>query len=96
MSKPNNIYPLITKVAIGAIDEIKILRGELPLEVQDLEDELVGLQTRVSNINDEIQSFDESIKEKQQLISDSKALISKYEEQIRMNNSVMLNFQTYQ
>ena len=43
------------------IDKIKILRGELPLEVQDLEDEIAGLQTRVSNINEEIANFDNSI-----------------------------------
>ena len=65
------------------IDKIKILRGELPIEVQDLEDEIEGLQTRVSNINDEISSFDSSIKEKESLITDSKALIVKYEEQLK-------------
>ena len=65
------------------IDKIKILRGELPIEVEDLEDEIEGLQTRVSNINDEISSFDSSIKEKESLIMDSKALIVKYEEQLK-------------
>tara|TARA_B110000444_G_scaffold90870_1_gene85857 strand:- start:57 stop:803 length:747 start_codon:yes stop_codon:yes gene_type:complete len=65
------------------IDKIKILRGELPIEVQDLEDEIEGLQTRVSNINDEISSLDSSIKEKESLITDSKALIVKYEEQLK-------------
>lgn len=65
------------------IDKIKILRGELPIEVEDLEDEIEGLQTRVSNINDEISSFDSSIKEKESLITDSKALIVKYEEQLK-------------
>jgi len=65
------------------IDKIKILRGELPLEVQDLEDEIAGLQTRVTNINDEIASFDGSIKEKESLILDSKALMKKYDEQLK-------------
>lgn len=65
------------------IDKIKILRGELPLEVQDLEDEIAGLQTRVSNINEEIANFDSSIKEKEAMIIDSKALIAKYEEQLK-------------
>jgi len=36
------------------IDKIRIVRGELPLEVQDLEDEIIGLETRISNFNDEI------------------------------------------
>ena len=65
------------------IDKIKILRGELPLEVQDLEDEIAGLQTRVTNINDEIAAFDGSIKEKESLILDSKALMKKYDEQLK-------------
>jgi len=65
------------------IDKIKILRGELPLEVQDLEDEIAGLQTRVTNINDEIATFDGSIKEKESLMKDSKALIKKYDEQLK-------------
>lgn len=65
------------------IDKIKILRGELPLEVQDLEDEIAGLQTRVSNINEEIASFDTSIKEKESMIKDSKELIKKYDEQLK-------------
>lgn len=65
------------------IDKIKILRGELPLEVQDLEDEIAGLQTRVSNINEEIANFDNSIKDREAMITDSKALINKYEEQLK-------------
>ena len=65
------------------IDKIKILRGELPLEVQDLEDEIAGLQTRVSNINEEIVNFENSIKDKESMIIDSSALIKKYEEQLK-------------
>lgn len=65
------------------IDKIKILRGELPLEVQDLEDEIAGLQTRVSNINEEIANFDNSIKDREAMIIDSKALIKKYDEQLK-------------
>ena len=65
------------------IDKIKILRGELPLEVQDLEDEIAGLQTRVTNINEEIASFDTSIKEKESMMKDSKELIKKYDEQLK-------------
>ena len=65
------------------IDKIKILRGELPLEVQDLEDEIAGLQTRVANISEEIATFDSSIKEKESLMTDSKVLIVKYDEQLK-------------
>ena len=71
------------------IDKIKILRGELPLEVQDLEDEIAGLQTRVSNINEEIANFDNSIKDKESMIIDSKALIKKYYSKISFNQIVL-------
>ena len=64
-----------------AIDKIKILRGELPLEVQDLEDEIEGLQTRVSKYNEDIEELDKSIAGKKQEIQNSQDLIKKYEEQ---------------
>jgi predicted nucleic acid-binding Zn-ribbon protein len=64
-----------------AIDKIKILRGELPLEVQDLEDEIEGLQTRVSNYNEDIESLEKSISGKNQEIQNAQDLIKKYEEQ---------------
>jgi len=64
-----------------AIDKIRILRGELPLEVQDLEDEIEGLQTRVSKFDDDIESLDKSINGKKQEISNAQELIKKYAEQ---------------
>ncbi len=64
-----------------AIDKIKILRGELPLEVQDLEDEIEGLQTRVSKYDEDVASLDKSISGKNQEIKNSRELIKKYEEQ---------------
>jgi len=64
-----------------SIDKIKILRGELPLEVQDLEDEIEGLQTRVSKYEDDIHALEKSINGKKQEISNSQDLIKKYEEQ---------------
>jgi predicted nucleic acid-binding Zn-ribbon protein len=64
-----------------AIDKIKILRGELPLEVQDLEDEIEGLQTRVSKYNEDIESLEKSINGKKQEIQNAQDLIKKYEEQ---------------
>ncbi len=64
-----------------AIDKIKILRGELPLEVQDLEDEIEGLQTRVSKYDEDIEALEKSIAGKKQEISNAQDLIKKYEEQ---------------
>lgn len=63
------------------IDRIRIIRGELPLEVQDLEDEIVGLETRVNNFREEIETIEKNIKGKQEDIKNSLALIKKYEEQ---------------
>ncbi len=63
------------------IDKIKILRGELPLEVQDLEDEIAGLQTRLSNIQEEMNDLEGAIQKKKNEIVDSQALIKKYQEQ---------------
>lgn len=64
-----------------AIDKIRIVRGELPLEVQDLEDEIVGLETRVKNYTDEVNVFEDTIVQKKQQTKDSLSLIKKYEEQ---------------
>lgn len=63
------------------IDKIRIVRGELPLEVQDLEDEIVGLETRVNNHKTDIEAIEKNIKEKQEDIKNSLALIKKYEDQ---------------
>jgi len=63
------------------IDKIRTLRGELPLEVQDLEDEVAGLETRIGNLKSEISELDKSIVGKNNEITASTALIKKYEEQ---------------
>jgi len=63
------------------IDKIKILRGELPLEVQDLEDELEGLETRMKNSEDEIKSLDSAITAKKNEITNANSLIKKYQDQ---------------
>ncbi len=63
------------------VDKIKILRGELPLEVQDLEDEIAGLETRIGNIETEVNGMQESISKKNNEIINSQGLIKKYEEQ---------------
>ena len=62
-------------------DEIRRLRGELPLEVQDLEDELVGLETRISNIKAETEKLQQEIAKKKNDIINAKELIKKYESQ---------------
>jgi len=63
------------------IDKIRSLRGELPMEVQDLEDEVAGLKTRVDKLKSEIETLNFEIGAKKNLIEESKALIKKYSEQ---------------
>jgi len=63
------------------IDDIKRLRGELPLEVQDLEDEIEGLQTRIQNYEEDVVTLEDSIGNKKNEIKDAQALIKKYTEQ---------------
>ena len=66
---------------VSEVDKIKTLRGELPLEVQDLEDDIAGLKTRLVNLDDEIKNLDTAINNKKIAIKDSQALIAKYTEQ---------------
>lgn len=63
------------------IDKIRTIRGELPMEVADLEDEIVGLNTRVSNINEEIAHLEDQVNKKKQSAKDAKEQIKKYEAQ---------------
>jgi uncharacterized protein len=63
------------------IDKIRIIRGELPLEVEDLEDEIIGLETRTENYIQEIETLEKSIHEKEFSIKDCQVLIKRYEEQ---------------
>ncbi len=63
------------------IDKIKTLRGELPLEVQDLEDEIVGLNTRVENLKEEIKEVESEISGRKRDIDNANDLIGKYQEQ---------------
>ena len=63
------------------IDSIRTIRGELPLEVQDLEDEISGLNTRISKINDEINELETEISDRKIASKDSEAAIAKYKEQ---------------
>lgn len=64
------------------IDTIRILRGELPLEVEDLEDEIQGLVTRVDNLSEKSATIDSTIADHKNKIADSEKLKGKYEEQL--------------
>jgi uncharacterized protein len=63
------------------IDEIQILKGELPMEVSDLEDEITGLHARQTRIEEEINGIQEFINQKKNAIKDAEALAKKYEKQ---------------
>lgn len=63
------------------VDDIKTLRGELPLEVQDLEDEIEGLETRIGNLHKEVEEIESQGTRKKQEIKDAENHIKKYEEQ---------------
>ena len=63
------------------IDKIRAYRGELPLEVQDLEDEVAGLETRISNFQEETKRFTTDVTNYKIKIKEAEALIKKYEDQ---------------
>ena len=63
------------------IDEIRNVRGELPLEVRDLEDEVDGFKLRVQKLHDSLNDVNSQIKSKKNLIEEAKGLIKKYTEQ---------------
>ena len=73
------LYQLQTM--LSEIDKIKTLRGELPLEVQDLEDEVAGLSTRIEKIQKEIEDLKASVAGKRIDIETAKASIEKYKNQ---------------
>ena len=61
--KLSTLYQLQT--TLSSIDEKRALRGELPLEVQDLEDEIAGLKTRIEKIENDINDFQQAVVQKQ-------------------------------
>ncbi|MEZ4884756.1 MAG: C4-type zinc ribbon domain-containing protein [Chitinophagales bacterium] len=63
-------------------DEIRVLRGELPIEVEDLEDEIAGLEKRVSKIQKEISDINDFIGQNQAGVKESEQLIAKYDKQL--------------
>ncbi|WP_394975674.1 zinc ribbon domain-containing protein [uncultured Croceitalea sp.] len=63
------------------VDEIRSVRGELPLEVEDLEDDVLGLKTRMDKLKTDVETVNFEITAKKNLIEESKTLIKKYAEQ---------------
>ena len=70
------------QTALSAIDEKKALRGELPLEVEDLEAEIEGLSTRIDRIKAEIDEFERAISQKRGEIIESEASVERYKQQL--------------
>ncbi|MDR1860670.1 MAG: C4-type zinc ribbon domain-containing protein [Bacteroidales bacterium] len=69
------------QTVVSEIDKFKALRGELPLEVQDLEDDIVGLKTRIVRLEDEARTTESAIANRKTSIKECEALIAKYAEQ---------------
>lgn len=63
------------------IDELQTLKGELPMEVKDLEDDVEGLQTRINNVEQEIKTINDYVTSRRDAKKDAEALIEKYEKQ---------------
>ena len=78
--KLKTLYQL--QAALSSIDEKRALRGELPLEVQDLEDEIEGLTTRVEKIKAEIADFQRAISQKKGEIVEAEASVARYKTQL--------------
>ena len=74
------LYQLQT--TLSGIDEKRALRGELPLEVQDLEDEIEGLTTRIDKIKADINDFEQAVVQKKGEIETAKASVERYKAQL--------------
>ena len=73
--KLKSLYQL--QLIFSEIDRIKTLRGELPLEVQDLEDEVAGLRTRIANFTADIENIKSEEGKRKAKIEEAKAMIAK-------------------
>ncbi len=78
--KLKTLYQLQT--ALSSIDEKRALRGELPLEVQDLEDEIEGLTTRVEKIQNDIDEYERAVVQKKGEIADAEQSVARYKSQL--------------
>ncbi|MEE1884411.1 zinc ribbon domain-containing protein [Pedobacter flavus] len=65
------------------IDKIRQIRGELPMEVSDLEDDVLGLETRIQKIKGELEDLEDSIANRKNQINEANALIKKYDAQLK-------------
>lgn len=79
-SRLKSLYELQT--ILSEIDRIKTIRGELPLEVKDLEDQIAGLNTRIENFEHEIDDLTRSVAAEKEKITNCQGLISRYNEQM--------------
>lgn len=70
------------QVTLSAIDEKRALRGELPLEVQDLEDEIAGLNTRLQKIKDEIADYQSAVAQRRNEIEQYQQSVDRYNQQL--------------
>jgi len=81
-SVQEKLTSLVTLQKIDSkLDELKVLKGELPMEVADLEDEIQGLHARQTRIEEEINGITEFIEQKKEAIKESGGLVKKYEKQ---------------
>ena len=78
--KLSTLYQLQT--TLSAIDEKRALRGELPLEVQDIEDEIAGLKTRIEKIENDITDFQQAVVQKQGEIKEAEESVERYKKQL--------------
>ena len=78
--KLSTLYQLQT--IMSDIDKIKTLRGELPLEVQDLEDEIAGLETRLQNYHQDIEDIKVDIADQKHRVTECKSLVERYTAQL--------------
>ena len=78
--KLKNLYQLQT--TLSEVDRIKTLRGELPLEVQDLEDEIEGLTHRIGKYNEDIEGLQTDIAVKKAKINEAQEAIDRYKNQL--------------
>ena len=78
--KLSTLYQLQT--TLSSIDEKRALRGELPLEVQDLEDEIAGLKTRIEKIENDINDFQQAVVQKQAEIQEAEESVERYKKQL--------------
>jgi predicted nucleic acid-binding Zn-ribbon protein len=78
--KLRNLYEL--QSVDSKIDEIEILKGELPMEVSDLEDEIAGLETRIAKLGNVVEGLEDEVSNHNANIKEAEALIERYSKQL--------------